>query len=145
MPPTHSSAETFLPSQLAILLSILSATLPASVPNESWYGATTFVLDEMVRKKNGLARLRRPPHGHDMPDASACPTSGEVRGYFGRIGHGGGGGKVSEGGLEAQDFGPAWEAVGGVENPLANCSQILELAEQLETGDLLSFFFEPHV
>ncbi|CAG7923000.1 unnamed protein product [Penicillium olsonii] len=57
--------ETFLPFQLeyafssAVLLYILSAILPTYVPEHGWHHSMSCVFEEMTRKGNAVARLRR--------------------------------------------------------------------------------------
>ncbi|KAL1639382.1 hypothetical protein SLS58_007963 [Diplodia intermedia] len=153
----HDMLETFLPFQLeygfssAMLLCILGAILPTFVPNENWHAAIDFVLDEMVKKKNPVARLRKSElnqldallnplrgYGPVFPDAATSFAGGDVVAGLQR-------GDVEPAQLADDDggFEMPWDSMGNVGNQLANPDQMLELAEQIGTGDLLSsFFFE---
>lgn len=57
--------ECFLPFQLeygfsaAMLLSLMRAILPDYVPDTNWYRSVHLILDQMIAKKNVVARLRK--------------------------------------------------------------------------------------
>ncbi|KAE8369010.1 hypothetical protein BDV27DRAFT_153465 [Aspergillus caelatus] len=61
----RETLETFLPFPLeytfssAVLLTILSAILPTYVPDSGWHRAVSSIFDEMIRKGNIVAKLRR--------------------------------------------------------------------------------------
>ncbi|KAI1503172.1 hypothetical protein F5X99DRAFT_117257 [Biscogniauxia marginata] len=152
--------DTFLPFQLeyafsaGMLLSILGAILPSYVPDISWSDSVNFVLSEMIRKQNVVARLRKSEleqldtlldplrrHAPDMmPDASPSAAPGTSNGAMGppndmvmSL--------VSDDNIESNGFGLPWEISHGTGNSfLGNPDQILELAEQLENGDLPDTF-----
>ncbi|KAL7622540.1 hypothetical protein AAE478_008047 [Parahypoxylon ruwenzoriense] len=154
----HNMLSTFLPFQLeyafsaAMLLSILGTILPSYIPDTSWFGSISLVLDEMMRKQNVVARLRKseleqlgallgPVHRHEQDvtqdvSASALADSGGVNMMMSppsNIDPS----LVSDENLEHNEFGLPWDPSYGMGNGfLGNPNQILELADQLEHEDI---------
>jgi proline utilization trans-activator len=61
----YDMPECFLPFQLeydfsaAMLSSLMNAILPSYVSDTSWYRSVYVILDQMISKKNLVARLRK--------------------------------------------------------------------------------------
>ncbi|KAI1452453.1 hypothetical protein F4805DRAFT_447319 [Annulohypoxylon moriforme] len=156
--------DTFLPFQLeyafsaGMLLSILGATLPSYVLDATWSSSVNLVLGEMIRKQNAVAHLRKaelehlerlldPLRKYDSDIMQNAPPSGiTANGNFTMC-------QPTDmapplvGGdnLEPSGFGLPWEISYGAGNSfLGNPDQILELADQLEHGDLPDTFLLDH-
>jgi proline utilization trans-activator len=162
----HDMLECFLPFQLeyafaaAMLLSIMETILPSYVPDGNWSRSVSFVLDEMINKKNAVARLRRSEieqlhtlllqlHGNSLSvTQNASPT------------HDGGQGNstvsfaddlasspIPDDNVVGDGLGIQWTALSGIGNmAFIHSNQMVELAEQFQIGELdPSWLFEPQL
>ena len=148
--------ETFLPFQLeyvfsaGMLLIILGAILPSYVPDSNWSRAVHLVLDEMIRKKNAVAHLRKSEldqlvtllnqlRGYGPPNLRDTSSNNDTGGGIATNFPDDTATASMPDNNESDGFGLPWDASYGMGNPFfTNSDQILELAEQLETGDLPS-------
>ncbi|XDG06182.1 hypothetical protein ABKA04_005797 [Annulohypoxylon sp. FPYF3050] len=156
--------DTFLPFQLeyafaaGMLLSILGAILPSYVPDASWCSSVNLVLGEMVRKQNAVARLRKEelekleqllgsirrydpdPSMQDVPQSGIATTGNLTTGQPADVAT-----TPVSNNIEPNVFGLPWEiSYGSGDSFLGNPDQILELADQLEHGDLPDTFLLDH-
>lgn len=156
--------DTFLPFQLeyafaaGMLLSILGAILPSYVPDASWCSSVNLVLGEMVRKQNAVARLRKEelekleqllgsirrydldPSMQDIPQSGIAANGNLTTGQPADVAT-----TPVTNNTEPNVFGLPWEiSYGSGDSFLGNPDQILELADQLEHGDLPDTFLLDH-
>jgi proline utilization trans-activator len=152
----HDMLECFLPFQLeyafsaAMLLALVEAILPEYVPDANWSRAVNLVFDEMIAKKNAVARLRKLEMEH--LDAQLAPlrrhndaasTQYAAHNVGQATAHSAIGTGLSDGGplepdIISNNSQQTWDVTfPGMDDALFNNhDQMLDLAEQFQTGDL---------
>jgi len=173
----HDQLEAFLPYELefafasAMLLCIVSAILPAYIPDGTWLQKSRLILDVMIRKRNVVAQLRKSeleqlealltPFRRDTAAAGAGASkaiTADAERALGNLPHSDNVDYSRQGDVFdapfasitlGDDFNPndpglAWDALYDGGRLAANSEQMLNLAEQFEMGDFdAPFFFGP--